>query len=76
MVVPGGVEEFEVVVAVEAKEKLEGDEALRLEIADQSSDASGKASLRKEECEPERPCLLYTSPSPRDKGRSRRPSAA
>ena len=51
--VPGGVERFEVVVAVEAEEALEGNEALRLSIGDEASEAEGKASLKSEECTPE-----------------------
>ena len=50
--VPGGVDRFEVVVAVEAEEALAGNEALTLSIGNEASEAEGKASLKSEECTP------------------------
>ena len=55
--VPGGVERFEVVVAVEAEEALAGNEALRLSIGNEASEAEGTASLKSEECKPDDPIV-------------------
>ena len=60
----------------EIKQMVNGKNVARLSIATSQSWKDKNSGEKKEKTEWHRVCLLYTSPSPRDRQKSRMPSSA